>query len=259
MDYQYVNTDPNSTHYEQDYAKVDKDGKEYHIYRDGYGPEVPAGSTNVLAADWHPAPVTGAGAPVAAAPPAPVAVVSQAPQPITSSPPPAPATPVPPNPPGNVTIVHTGEETPIPPNPGNVNVVHTGQETPPPPSTLGATGGTEAPSTPSPAGNTSGTFVGSLPTPPTNVVAYSGSTQAGSTGTASADDSASINATPEGAVYTVVHGDTLSGIAGANGVELSKLEALNPQIKDPNMIFPGQAVNLGGAGPAPLSRFWNRR
>ncbi len=53
-----------------------------------------------------------------------------------------------------------------------------------------------------------------------------------------------------GATYTVVHGDTLSGIAEANGMSTSQIEALNPQIKDPDLIFPGQSVNLGSGSTA---------
>ncbi|HEY5152749.1 MAG TPA: LysM peptidoglycan-binding domain-containing protein [Candidatus Saccharimonadales bacterium] len=49
-----------------------------------------------------------------------------------------------------------------------------------------------------------------------------------------------------GATHVVVHGDTMSKIAETNGMPLSKLEALNPQIKDPSLIFPGQSLNLGG-------------
>lgn len=45
-------------------------------------------------------------------------------------------------------------------------------------------------------------------------------------------------------VYVVVPGDTLSGIAGQFGVTLDALEAANPQITDPDLIFPGQAVGI---------------
>lgn len=42
-----------------------------------------------------------------------------------------------------------------------------------------------------------------------------------------------------GGSYTVRSGDTLSGIAAQKGVSLSGLIAANPQIKNPNLIFPG--------------------
>ena len=42
--------------------------------------------------------------------------------------------------------------------------------------------------------------------------------------------------------YTVKKGDTLWGIAGRFGVKLSALIAANPQIKNPNLIYPGDKV-----------------
>ena len=53
--------------------------------------------------------------------------------------------------------------------------------------------------------------------------------------------------TPSGAV-TVRSGDTLSGIAARNGVSLGDLLAANPQIRNPNLIYPGQTVHLPGGG-----------
>ena len=44
--------------------------------------------------------------------------------------------------------------------------------------------------------------------------------------------------------YTVVRGDTLWGIARRYGVALADLIALNPQIKNPNLIYPGQKVRV---------------
>ena len=44
--------------------------------------------------------------------------------------------------------------------------------------------------------------------------------------------------------YTVKSGDTLSGIAAANGMSLSAIAALNPQIRDLNLIYPGQIIFL---------------
>lgn len=46
--------------------------------------------------------------------------------------------------------------------------------------------------------------------------------------------------------YVVRPGDSLSGIAASHGLTLAQIEALNPQITNPNMIYPGQTINLGG-------------
>ena len=49
--------------------------------------------------------------------------------------------------------------------------------------------------------------------------------------------------------YTVQSGDCLWNIAKAHGVSLSELEAANPQIANPNLIFPGQRITIpGGSG-----------
>jgi len=44
--------------------------------------------------------------------------------------------------------------------------------------------------------------------------------------------------------YTVQKGDTLSEIAERFGVALKALEAANPQIKNPDLIFPGQHIHI---------------
>ncbi len=44
--------------------------------------------------------------------------------------------------------------------------------------------------------------------------------------------------------YIVKSGDTLSGIAEANGLTLAEIESYNPQIKDFNLIYPGEVVYL---------------
>jgi len=65
-----------------------------------------------------------------------------------------------------------------------------------------------------------------------------------------------------GGSYTVRSGDTLSGIASSHGVSLSALLAANPQISNPNRIYPGQVIHLPGGGSAssaPASRDYTVR
>jgi len=50
--------------------------------------------------------------------------------------------------------------------------------------------------------------------------------------------------TPATKTYTVVHGDNLSKIAAAHGITLAQIEKLNPQIKNFNLIYAGQKVNI---------------
>jgi len=45
-------------------------------------------------------------------------------------------------------------------------------------------------------------------------------------------------------IHTVRKGDTLWGIARQYGVELTALIRTNPQIKNPNLIYPGEAVRV---------------
>lgn len=47
---------------------------------------------------------------------------------------------------------------------------------------------------------------------------------------------------------TVAAGDTLSGIAYSHGDSLAAIESVNRQIANPNLIYPGQVVNLPGSG-----------
>ena len=44
--------------------------------------------------------------------------------------------------------------------------------------------------------------------------------------------------------HTVRKGDTLWGIAGTYGTALTDLIAANPQIKNPNLIYPGEQVTI---------------
>ncbi len=53
-----------------------------------------------------------------------------------------------------------------------------------------------------------------------------------------------------GITYIVQPGDTLFSIAQQFGVSLAALIAANPQIADPNLIFPGQFITVP-AGPVP--------
>ncbi len=51
-----------------------------------------------------------------------------------------------------------------------------------------------------------------------------------------------------GGDYTVRKGDTLWDIARSHGVSLQSLIAANPQIKNPNLIYPGDKVHIPGGG-----------
>ena len=46
-------------------------------------------------------------------------------------------------------------------------------------------------------------------------------------------------------VYTAVYGDSLWAIAVRNGMTLNELLALNPQIKNPNILYPGDRIRIG--------------
>lgn len=45
-------------------------------------------------------------------------------------------------------------------------------------------------------------------------------------------------------VYSVKKGDTMWAIAKRNGMSLEQLVKKNPQIKNPNLIYPGNKINL---------------
>ena len=55
--------------------------------------------------------------------------------------------------------------------------------------------------------------------------------------------------------HTVQPGDTLSGIAASAGVSLTKVEAANKWIKNPNLIYVGQVVHVpdGRSGITPAA------
>ncbi|ADG82559.1 LysM peptidoglycan-binding domain-containing protein [Thermincola potens] len=49
--------------------------------------------------------------------------------------------------------------------------------------------------------------------------------------------------------YVVKPGDTLYIIAQRFGVTVADILAVNPQIRDPNLIFPGQVIIIPGKRP----------
>jgi murein DD-endopeptidase MepM/ murein hydrolase activator NlpD len=53
--------------------------------------------------------------------------------------------------------------------------------------------------------------------------------------------------------YLVQPGDTLSGIAASHGASLAAVEAANPQIANPNLIYAGQTVTVPGGSSAALA------
>ncbi|MGH2331910.1 SafA/ExsA family spore coat assembly protein, partial [Thermoanaerobacter mathranii] len=48
-------------------------------------------------------------------------------------------------------------------------------------------------------------------------------------------------------IYTVKPGDTMWSIANMFGVSLDALIRANPQISDPNLIYPGQQICIPSA------------
>jgi LysM repeat protein len=53
--------------------------------------------------------------------------------------------------------------------------------------------------------------------------------------------------------YLVQPGDTLSGIAASHGASLAAVEAANPSLGSPNLIFAGQTIDLPGGSSAAQS------
>jgi LysM repeat protein len=50
--------------------------------------------------------------------------------------------------------------------------------------------------------------------------------------------------------YLIKPGDTLSGIASSHNVKVAAVQAANPQIKNPNLIYAGQTIKLPKGWPA---------
>lgn len=59
-----------------------------------------------------------------------------------------------------------------------------------------------------------------------------------------------------GSTYVVVRGDTLGEIAVRYGVSLRNLLAVNPQIWNPSLIYPGQVINLPASVSVPSSPYY---
>lgn len=71
-----------------------------------------------------------------------------------------------------------------------------------------------------------------------------GLTESDDGGAAPQTQGAATAATDSTEIYLVKKGDTLWGIANRYGVTLTELIASNPQIKNPNLIYPGDRVKL---------------
>lgn len=54
-----------------------------------------------------------------------------------------------------------------------------------------------------------------------------------------------------GNTHTVQRGETMTGIARQHEVTLDNLKQANPQVKDPNRIFPGQQLQIPAGQPGP--------
>lgn len=54
--------------------------------------------------------------------------------------------------------------------------------------------------------------------------------------------------------YTVQRGDTLSGIAVKHGMTLARIKELNPQIKNPNLIYAGQTIYVEGTSSSTTTK-----
>ena len=74
---------------------------------------------------------------------------------------------------------------------------------------------------------------------------YSGKLKSVSTGSGTASTGTGSAGSGTGrTTYTVVRGDSLWAIARKYGTTVQKLAAWNPQIKNPNLIYPGQTLRV---------------
>lgn len=60
-----------------------------------------------------------------------------------------------------------------------------------------------------------------------------------------------VNYPTYGSTYVVQWGDTLGKIAASRGLRLSDILAVNPQIWNPSLIYPGQVINLPAGTSVP--------
>jgi murein DD-endopeptidase MepM/ murein hydrolase activator NlpD len=67
------------------------------------------------------------------------------------------------------------------------------------------------------------------------LIGFSVSVQAGAVG---------LTQAPANCTYTVQPGDWLYKIARSHGISAEVLISMNPQLSDPNKIFPGQIINF---------------
>jgi len=55
--------------------------------------------------------------------------------------------------------------------------------------------------------------------------------------------------------YLIQPGDTLSGIAASHGTSLAAVEAANPQLSNPDLIYAGQRIEIPQGSPAGQSSY----
>lgn len=65
---------------------------------------------------------------------------------------------------------------------------------------------------------------------------------------ATAQTSAGRDAPPSGRTHTIDYGDTLSGVAKQYGVDLQGLLRANPQVRNPDVVYPGETLQIPTPG-----------
>jgi LysM repeat protein len=166
---------------------------------------------------------------------------------------------------GNAYVAPTPTPTPVAatpaPTPTPTPVAATPAPTPTPtpdPTTTGAPTPTPTPDptttgAPTPTPTPDPTTTGAPTTPTTTTTTTDPTPSAGGSNDPTNNDEVTNTSAGSntGSSYEVVHGDTMSGIAEAHGVSLSSLEAANASnIPNPELIRPGEVVNIPGGGSA---------